>query len=107
MTDLPPTGKHTLEQMIRQRVYQIAAGYACEVSQAALTKTCLAPTEKRGEGKVREPGISGGQLGQIPAGGCENRVAFGGTVSPVLFHRDPFKAYSELSGQSVLRARGC
>ena len=33
--------------------------------------------------------------GKTPAGGREDRVAFWGTVSPVLFHRDQFKACSE------------
>ena len=30
-----------------------------------------------------------------PAGDRQDRMAFWGTVSPVLFHRDPFKACSE------------
>ena len=70
------------------------AGKRCayEVNQAAPTKTCWTPTEKRGAGKVREPGISGRELGRSPAGGSQDRMAFGGTVSPVLFHRDQFKA---------------
>ena len=68
---------------------------AHEVDQATPTKTCWTPTEKRGAAKVRGPGIPGGELGKTPAGGREDRVAFWGTVSPVLFHRDQFKACSE------------
>jgi hypothetical protein len=46
------------------------------VDQATPTKTCWTPTEKRGAAKVRGPEIPGGELGETPAGGREDRVAF-------------------------------